>query len=404
MMRIFFLEPFLIKTESHFIEVAIAISTYFQKANNVSFYLIGNKHLTPQIKNLFPNVLAGITHTCFQNMDDHGTTFYQDLCELDTQFNFQKSDLIVIPTAYENQILGVSTFEKEKSDCPMIALQFHQLFPPSKESDDIAKPHFRRLWINRLKKAFATIKSPQISYWTTESLRLNKDFNKISPKSIGMLPVPITDDWQMSHKYHYGKSQKRIRVGYLGDGRQEKGLLLWLKVIKNLKNSEEYHFVIQLNNPRGFSSNQQHQFKSLLTYISKLDNIEILEGSLQPEFFYQIFRSLDVVMLPYNPNNYCRRVSGLAMQAAIYKKPIITSSGTWSANALKQGHLAGISFKYEKNNEEQTISNIISSLEKFIKIKEQLDISAINTSNYFSVRNSPSAYIKQILDFYELPD
>ncbi len=162
--------------------------------------------------------------------------------------------------------------------------------------------------------------------------------------------------------------------------------------------------MIQINNPRGFSEAQERQFLSLVASISNNPCVKLIHGPVSHEDFHQVLRSLDLLVLPYNPINYCRRASGLAMHAAIYEKPVLASSGTWTSDAVGLGHLAGMVFQYEKNDEERTVGNINSSITSFIGTPGLFKKEAARVASHFVETNRPEVYVQRLLDYYGCPD
>jgi|GEM_PF-2460312 len=399
-MRIFQLEPFLRKTESHFFEVALAMSSHFQSQKSVPFRLVGNRSLEKPVTRLFPNVVAGISQTCFEDPDNKGATFADDLFQLHTDFKFQPHDLLIVTTSYENQILGTARYQKLISNSPMIALHFHQLFPPSIESDDVAKPSFRRFWRTRLRRAFSQSTSHRVSYWTTECKKLNDDFRQVAQREIGMLPVPFLS-YRETTPLFQSSTAGGFTVAYLGDGRQEKGLLIWLKAIHALcQSGKPYEFIVQINNPRGFNDSQRLEVEALKNDLKDYRNVRLLNGPLPTSDFHRVLNTIDLLAIPYNPLNYCRRVSGLAMHAAAYEKPLLVSSDTWAAQEVKKGRLAGTIFKFDRRREEMTIRNIIECLELAFAKRQILKRLAAKAASYFRSRNTPAGYVNRIVDFY----
>lgn len=405
--RIFYLEPFLIKAERHFIETTLAIDRYLSKQSTI-YYIVGNRNLEDDIMQLFPKVINGISQTCFESLNDYGESFYKDLLLMHREYGFSSNDLLIIPTAYENQILGVAKYfvsiKNHIKNSPKIALQFHQLFPPVSESDDVSKLSFRRFWIKRLRGAFKKINNDSISYWTTESKKLNRDFQRISNRHVGMLPVPYLVLDKNIDKLPIPRnfiSTKKMVLAFLGEGRQEKGLLYLLKAIEYInryKNS--FVFLIQNMNPRGYSENQKKEFDILLTKISRYKNIIIINGGIPPLQFHSLLRWIDGVVLPYNPINYHRRVAGLLIHASIYKKPAIVSSGTWASYTLKKKWASGLIFEYNQNSEKKIISNLIKNINLFVLQKENLFKLAEAYSHYFRTYNTGEEYLKRIFFYY----
>lgn len=400
-MRIFYLEPFLIKPERHFIEVTLSLNDLFSRQNTNEFFIVGNKRLDNEVEKLFPTVIPGITQTCFEDLNNKGMSFFHDLQELDKKYTWTTSDLFIIPTAYENQILGVSSFLQHKRIVLRIALQFHQLFPPTGDSEDVLKHTFQAFWMNRLKEAFSKISSNTVSLWTTESNKLNRAIQKLSRRRVGMLPFPYPP-WHSDYLGRKKHESSITRLGFLGEGRQEKGLLFFLQAIHSInKIKNTFEFVIQNMNPRGYSPKQMKKFIRALNTVKKYRNVTMVEGGIEPKKFHTLLQSLDGIVLPYNPVNYCRRVSGLLIQAALYGIPSIISEGTWGARTLKNNHAAGIIFRYDLHKQTITNKNLYNAIQKFQNNIRIMQKKAESSSFYFRKHCSAKEYIKRIINFYE---
>lgn len=400
--RIFYIEPFLIKPERHFIEVSLELYNYFIKHSEKKFFIVGNKNISKEIKPLMSNIFPYITHTCYEEMDDQGQCFFKDLLKLNKKFSFCNNDLIIIPTAYEKQVLGVASFLKKLSnhDAPKIAIQFHQLFPPSKNSQIIANKNYRVKWEKKLSSAFEKLPNFNISLWTTESEMLNKDYIRLSNRKVGMLPVPY-------HAKRYKKkiinNKKTFIFGFLGEGRQEKGLNILLEAILTIQKlglEKSFEFIIQNMNPRGYSKEEELRFNYNLNKVISLSNVKIISGGIHPNNFTNLLTSLDVLILPYDPINYCRRVSGILIHSAIYKIPVITSSGTWSAEVIKNKKAAGLVFPYTSNYN-QNIMNLTKKIIKFSINYTRISQEAEKRSAYFLNESNAETYINHILKYYD---
>lgn len=396
--RIFYLESFLIKPERHFIEVTLAVYYFLTKQKRFSFYIIGNKQLTNEVKDLIPEAILAISQTVFEDLENKGKSFFKDLLELDKIYNFTLDDLVIVPTCYENQILAVKKYSQfKKSNMPKIALQFHVLFPPAKDSNDVLKKEFRDFWIKRLKVAFKGLPSA-VTVWTTESKELNKDYQKVSGRKVGMLPVPFlilpsgTDNI---------KNSQITRVGFLGEGRQEKGLIILLKAIQEInKTKNSFSFFIQNNNPRGFSEGELSELLTLLHKVKKYKNVEILEGGIPPVEYHRVLSTLDCVVLPHNPANYIRRVSGILIQASMYNVSSIVSSGTEEEISINSGKTKGFVFPYDMNSKDNTVSSLVDALQKFATNKEEINKRVLPSIKKLIKHNSAGTYFTKITEPY----
>lgn len=361
--RLFVIEPFLIRAENHFIEVACALDRELAD-NDAEYIIIGNSRLDTTVRELLPSAVAIVEQTAFEDLSDGGRSFLRDLHLLDQRFEFHEHDTLIIPTAYENQILAVEAFVKDRGgQAPRIAVVFHQLFPPSGESVEVRNPGFRHHWKQRLRAAFGQ-SSPQISYWTTESTGLNRAYRRLSGRAVGMLPIPF-QRFPGVERRDRGERQHATRVGFLGEGRQEKGLHLFLEAAMKLDASDDdFSFFVQLIRPRGYGSGEMNHLEDLLRSARTSNRIEIREGALEPQQQHEIVSSLDLLVLPYDPFNYCRRLSGLAAEAAVYGTPVLVSSGTWAARAIRDGLLAGSVFRYLRGDPDATATEIVHCLQR----------------------------------------
>jgi glycosyltransferase involved in cell wall biosynthesis len=391
--RTFVVEPFLIRAENHFIEVACALDRELADSG-AEYIIIGNSRLDATVQELLPSAVAVVEQTAFEDLSDGGRSFLKDLHLLDRRFEFQVHDMLIIPTAYENQILAVEAFVKYRGDqAPRVAVVFHQLFPPTAESVELRNPGFRYHWKQRLRAAFGQ-SSPKISYWTTESTGLNRAYRTLSGRAIGMLPIPFQRIPGFKRRDRQ-EGQRTTRVGFLGEGRQEKGLHLFLEAAGKLDASDDnFSFFVQLNRPRGYGSRDMEHLEGLLRSAKSSNYIEIREGALEPQRQHEIVSSLDLLVLPYDPFNYCRRLSGLAAEAAVYGTPVLVSSGTWAARAIRDGLLAGSVFRYLRSDPDATTTEIVRCLRRCI------GVSRTDGSHHFRETYTAREFLGRIYSYY----
>jgi glycosyltransferase involved in cell wall biosynthesis len=399
-MRVFYIEPSLRKTESHFVEHTLAIYSYLKTRRDVECHVIGNKSLNQDIVDLFPGVLPVISQTNFENLNDNGLSFYADLKALDKRFSFTADDLLIIPTAYSNQVLGATFFsEYVKSRCPMISMQFHQLFPPKHEIELSRLRQFHFYWLRRLLKAFRLPSSSQITYWTTESRALNTAYRRLTRKPIGQLSVP----YDMGDVFIRAREQDPscFRIGFVGDGREEKGLFYFLRACERLAASREnLRFVLQLNNLRGYSYFSREQLEREINKFEALPNVEVIRGGLAPAEHHALIRSLDIVVLPYDSAEYSLRISGLFVQAAILGRPIILSDSSWAADELRQNRAAGVLFDYVRADESVTVTGLTNAIARAVREYARLSREATSRAVYYQSRCEAGKYFGAVLSRY----
>lgn len=67
-------------------------------------------------------------------------------------------------------------------------------------------------------------------------------------------------------------------------------------------------------------------------------NATVVCGALSNEEFERFFRRGDVVVLPYTPDAFAKRTSGLLIDALHFGLPAVVVEGTWLANVVRRHH------------------------------------------------------------------
>lgn len=64
--------------------------------------------------------------------------------------------------------------------------------------------------------------------------------------------------------------------------------------------------------------------------------VEVVEGELSDEEFLGLFERSDIVVLPYTPDAFSKRTSGLLIDAIYHRIPSVVVRGTWLANMVQK--------------------------------------------------------------------
>jgi len=121
---------------------------------------------------------------------------------------------------------------------------------------------------------------------------------------------------------------------------------------------------------------------------------------LSPERYNKLLCEIDIVVLPYNPQNYCQRASGILMQASIYQKPMIVSRGTWMEKAIMGKRASGLIFEYADSSS-KTSENLLASLEVMVDNLGRYRQLAKSNSGYYRENCNSSQLIKTLIRHYE---
>jgi len=398
--RIFWVDPNLTKDFGHPIEATNAVKNYFTLDRSKRFLIITNKIADESVGQIVNKFFPTITNTCFINLDNNGEIFYRDLLSLHKRFSFSPSDLIIISTCFTNEIMGVGKFSARTRLNLKIVLILHQLLPPAPEFLLTTTFGYRKIWENKLKKSLTSIKKfyPLISVWTTESQKLNNSLNAISSFKIGRLPLPIS--FYPEYLTPLVRNHNSITISFLGDGRYEKGLLLLMRAILTTP-LLEVNFILQNVNARGYSPSEYQLFLRLKNELSSINNVSFINKSLGHRSFHKEVSQADIIIFPYHPLSYDCRISGVYIQAVMYRKLCIVSANTWLAEQARK-FKSGLIFNYHLKNSQQVVKNIGNAIKKAIETHDKYAVSVAKQSEIYRKINSPMIFFKEIYRYYKL--
>ncbi|HVX92970.1 MAG TPA: glycosyltransferase, partial [Candidatus Dojkabacteria bacterium] len=377
----------LIKGLGHVIEYPMSIFKYL--GQNEKVYYIGNKKVQSNVRRNFPCVKGLITDTCFKDLESKGKKFLTDLEKLNSVYHFTNKDLIVVLTAYWNEVSGAKLFVTELGQTsPSFILWIHQLFPPEKDFKETLKPQYIKDTYSNWKDVTSNLPI-NIKLAVPPVITLKKALNNLCGKEILSLPFPY--EYRESHTKRNNVRCKSI--AFLGDGRYEKGLI-YLIADSLIRKGQKYY--IQNLNPRGYSAKEKKYFKDYIKKLSRHSNVTIYNKPFFPNAFVQMLSKYDLIVLPYLPESYDKRGSGIYVQAAQHGIPCVVTEGTWMGEEVKkQGN--GIIFNYteSRNIKENSIilsKAIDSSINNFKRIKEK----ALESQSYYLNEYSAKTFLSKL--------
>jgi glycosyltransferase involved in cell wall biosynthesis len=404
--RVFIVDSNLIKTSGHPAQFCLALE---QTCNRLGLevHVLTNRRIQPEALALFRNPRALVTCTSFEMRADGPVRFAQDLLEAHAQYHFAHDDLILITSAHVNEVAGVAKFERSilVNQRPAVALNFHQLFPPATPASLATTQDYQQLWMGKLREAFSTMQdlSSRVSLWTTSVEGLNRAYRLLSGRQVGELPLIFAmADGSHTRTPEIEFSGRRLIMAFLGDGRREKGLLLFLMAIRRLRDVH-LSFWLQNIDARGYGAGEWQEFRRLLVDIQTLPDVRIVTKTLTPGEFHHLLHRVDAVVLPYDPGHYKDRASAVFIQAAQAEKPVVVADGTWMASELRRGRAGGVTFQYGIYSAELAATNLQRAI---LQLQQQFDVyqhAAQRAADYYRDSCTPERYLNIVLGYYR-PD
>ena len=115
------------------------------------------------------------------------------------------------------------------------------------------------------------------------------------------------------------------------------------------------------------------------------DTVVLLKGAMPPEAYFRVFSMADVVLLPYDPEQYYSRGSGILSEAASYGKPVVATHGTWMEVAAARGECTAVILK--SFDSAALFESICTAVANFSALSQDATIRAVAWHDTNNARN-----------------
>lgn len=401
--RILIIEPGLKKTCGHPIEYATALNQYLHSIG-VECHIVSHIQIDKITKAEFHTLHPIISQGCFE-FQNSPNQIYENLKNLDSLVELCKHDLVIWTSCFTQELIGSTDFFQSLPNhkCPRVAFNFHQLYPPRQlfgQLSSYSKEAYQQYWLHHIQQTFEklNIDRKRLSFWTSPSVPLSHIYENISKHLFQPLPFLFANRLILTQ---IKDSQNTITLGFLGDGRKEKGLLLLLEAIeRDFVSESEIKFTIQNLDARGYSDSEAQRLNHLLHKVRNTPHIMFFEQPLTGSEFNKLVSSCDALILPYDPTEYSVRSSMLFAQSAINQKPVIVPSGTWMALEVVNKYASGVIYTHNSFNFTENITSLSEAIQElkqnFVYFKEQ----ANQRSRFYQNWHTAENYLTKIIDFY----
>lgn len=164
--------------------------------------------------------------------------------------------------------------------------------------------------------------------FVTDSPILQSRYEAILHQPVTLLPVVVSRHAMASSK----RPGNPPCFACLGSAREDKGFPEVLAAIDSLSASTQpinARFALQSSNPDHRSATALAGFRS-----APKKHVSLVDHPLSEEAYLQLLRDADVLLLPYRPETYKERTSGVFCEALSAGKPVIVSEGSLMARQV----------------------------------------------------------------------
>ena len=254
---------------------------------------------------------------------DGGRTkeFAEDTSELLSKVPLKKGDIAFVPTCGLTELLGASEAGGSGTWNFLFRRNIH-----------VGSPHsysYTYIKLRLLKTAFSRFaRRPGVRarFWT-DSDQLTAEYRMVEP-SFATLPIPHTSPKPEN-------PPDGTTVSYLGDARAEKGYHHLPRTVGDLWKSHvepgRLKFVIQSNYNVPGGEPAAAVARNQMEQMASPGKLEIITEPLGAAEYENAIAGSSALLLPYDPQNYYARSSGICVEALAQGIPVIAPAGSWLA-------------------------------------------------------------------------
>lgn len=191
----------------------------------------------------------------------------------------------------------------------------------------------------------------------TDSSLLAKEQQAFFKRAITVLPIPHTDDWEAAP---FAKEDTKKTLWWPGGYTlPTKGLKHIQRVVK-LSKADDWKLLVAESARKNLSEATMfvHYIPS---HLSRLD-------------YMRWMKTVDLVLLPYDPVVYGSATSGIFVEAVVCGTPPVTIAGTWMASELKRYQLDELILDWNSATLLEDFERILKSktiYQKLSKMREE---------------------------------
>lgn len=193
------------------------------------------------------------------------------------------------------------------------------------EQPDLGYPGISALF-RRMAADPATLRAFRF-YCDTEELCDDYRLSAAGAVDFHLLPIPYPQPQPDLDSLQKWRAEPGLKLVYLGNPRAEKGFDLLPSAVQALKDASIPHCALfQSVAPKGY---EEPEVTAARMRLAGFPSVKLLDQPLTSPEFQSLLLAADIVLLPYRPEAYRARSSGVLVQAIAAGKPIVVPTRCW---------------------------------------------------------------------------
>lgn len=265
--------------------------------------------------------------------DIHAAQFADDMRHLLVRVNAANGDIIFVPTLGNLELIGSAICAEH---FPFKDISWHFLFRRSIFQG--REPSYQAQIEKQIEtvQAFSAYKlrtSGRCANFYTDTNALTEQYNRLGVFKFRTLPIPLDEALERSRD----PNKHRVNITYIGDARDEKGFPLLTRLVGDLRAAgyleDKVRFTFQSNfNVPGGEPGSRIAKAQLAVEVC--EQVNLVEGPLESEQYTALINEADILLVPYDADNYYARSSGIFAEALAAGIPVVATDKSWMSQEM----------------------------------------------------------------------
>ncbi len=317
--------------------------------------------------------------------------FFQDLSTLEND-RFSPEDLIYFPNLTQNQIEGVADWviSLPTDHRPIIAITLRYMSWAMQYN--VARgygPAIEFIYSSALPKLR---ERHSRTFFFSDTPVLAENFTRLSGAPVISLPNPQLG--RIPIKQARPSTDLALNLLFIGGwGDVHGSCFVREMVVRIIASFSHVRFTVQVN---ADSETKQKDLKLMQDLAQQIGpRLTILEGKLSVDVYEQAMDDADIVLLPYQPENYWFASSGVFTEAAGRGKVLAVTAGTTLAASAQTYDLGAVII--QEFSSEACVQAVSTAITDFQKLDTKAKFSQLR----YATENSPKGFLDAMFSYIE---
>ncbi|MGB7127344.1 MAG: glycosyltransferase [Methylovirgula sp.] len=295
---------------------------------------------------------------------------------------WKRENLVVVPAISQNQVYGLIRYLRSLSPRALPKVVCHLMFTPSWTpwgcNGRLGESYYRSAFM----LAGGLIDSSL--FFTTENDALADVYRRQFKINTTILPIALPIFRLPQTK------AKKVRLGFFGYSKTEKGFHLLPEAIEFCRAKQlPVQFIVQIQH-----SNWEKKTIAAEKRLRRMPDVELVDGTMSNAEYAEKTNSVDITLLPYDPERFGPRGSGIFTAAVAAGRPIIAAQGIYAATSIERGEAEGEIFApYDA-------AALAAAIERLLPRLSACRARAAERAAKFARRHSGDAYSDVLLSLF----